>query len=268
MLLLCILLELLFSFGIAAQAKGFLLKQGMQGEQVKQVQISLNKLGYFSANTTGYFGEITKSALERFQKDNGLKADGIVGKGTWGKLSDIAKTARTGRGDMALASRSSDQRGQSLVPWNTAKNIFSIGKVATVIDIGTGIKFNVKRTYGYNHADTETLTIEDTQAMKGAVGRSWNWNRRPIILVVDGRWLAASMSGMPHAGVDSQPANVIVSGRSDDYGSGENLDAVKGNGMDGHFDIHFLYSRTHGTDKIDPAHQEAVKKAAAYIVGQ
>jgi len=32
--------------------------------------------------------------------------------------------------------------------------------------------------------------------------------------------------------------------------------------MDGHFDIHFLGSKTHGTNKVDSNHQNAVKKAA------
>jgi len=34
--------------------------------------------------------------------------------------------------------------------------------------------------------------------------------------------------------------------------------------MSGHFDVHFYGSKTHGTNKVDSAHQSAVKKAAKW----
>lgn len=250
-------------FSSAVQAKGILLKQGMQGGQVSTVQNRLKDLGYFNQSTTGYFGEITKSAVMKFQKAKGLYADGVVGDATWNKLFSNSATRTTG-----YVSRSGNiSRDSGLIPWSEVKNIFSIGSTATVIDVRTGVKFRVKRTFGYNHADSETLTADDTAKMKSVFGGQWTWNRRPIIVIVDGdgRWIAASMAGMPHAGTDSVPVDAWVSNRSEGYGYGQNLDAVKGNNMDGHFDIHFLDSRTHGTNKIDPQHQAAVKEAAEYI---
>ena len=71
------------------------------------------------------------------------------------------------------------------------------------------------------------------------------------------------MAAMPHAGVDSQPANKILNKRSQGYGRGYNLDKIKNNGMDGVFDVHFLNSRTHGTNRVDANHQKAVRKAAS-----
>lgn len=147
--------------------------------------------------------------------------------------------------------------------WTQANKVFARGSVAKVIDVRTGKSFNVKRTYGSNHADSETLTKEDTKIMKDIWGGTFNWSRRPVIVVIGGRVLAASMAGMPHAGLDNKPANVTVSGRSEGYGRGANLDAVKSNGMNGHFDIHFKNSRTHGTNRVDSAHQKAIKEAAA-----
>ncbi|MPN47989.1 hypothetical protein SDC9_195593 [bioreactor metagenome] len=98
--------------------------------------------------------------------------------------------------------------------------------------------------------------------MKEVWGGNWNWARRAVIVETDGRKIAASISGMPHAGLDSKPANVTVSGRSEGYGKGVNLDTIKGNGQDGHFDVHFLNSRTHGTNRVNAAHQQMVKVAA------
>jgi hypothetical protein len=147
--------------------------------------------------------------------------------------------------------------------WTEANKVFARGSVAKVIDVRTGKSFNIKRTYGGNHADCETLTKEDTKIMKEIWGGSFNWSRRPVIIEINGRYLAASMAGMPHAGLDSKPVNSIVSSRSGGFGRGTNLDTVKNNNMDGHFDVHFKNSRTHGSNRVDPAHQNAIKEAAA-----
>ena len=60
-----------------------ILKKGVTNEQVKELQMNLNKLGYFKENKfTSYFGESTEEAVKKFQKAYGLKADGMAGKDT------------------------------------------------------------------------------------------------------------------------------------------------------------------------------------------
>lgn len=148
-----------------------------------------------------------------------------------------------------------------LLDWNVAKDIFSINSTAEVMDVYTKKTFRVKRTMGTNHADAEALTSEDTKIIKSIWG-GFSWERRPIILNINGRKLAASMSAMPHAGIDSAPAFKVIDNRSEGYGRGQNLDVVKKNGMDGHFDIHFLNSTRHMDGKKDPQHQAAILEAA------
>lgn len=156
--------------------------------------------------------------------------------------------------------------GGCLVPWfGLGENIFSIGTKATVYDIDTGLSFNIVRSFGYNHADCETLTAEDTATFKKIFGGNWSWDRRAVVLTIGTRKIAASIAGMPHAGVDSKPLNAIVPGRSGDYGTGENLDNIKGNNMDGHFDVHLYGSKTHVDNSVDSAHQKMVQKAAEWI---
>jgi peptidoglycan hydrolase-like protein with peptidoglycan-binding domain len=144
------------------------------------------------------------------------------------------------------------------------EDIFARGDTATVYDIETGKSFKIKRTYGSNHADCETLTKNDTAIMKKIYGGTWSWERRAVIVEVGGQKLAACMTGYPHAGSDKYAANRTLSSRSGGYGRGTNLDAVKGNNMSGVFDIHFLGSRNHYNNKIDPKHQALVKEAAAW----
>lgn len=140
--------------------------------------------------------------------------------------------------------------------WFTSSQyIFPIGAEATVIDFFSGKSFRIKRTIGSGHADCETLTLSDTQTMKEIWGGSFSWVKRPVIIVTNGRRLAASMAGMPHAGLDAYKAGINVSNRSDGYGYGPNYDYIKRNGMDGHFDLHFPGSLRHKDWALDPEHQ-------------
>lgn len=144
--------------------------------------------------------------------------------------------------------------------WGSGRDVFDKGLVAIVEDIETGKSFKIERTGGTNHADCETLKKEDTNILKSIWG-GFSWDRRPVIVTVNGRRLAASMSGMPHAGRDDAPAHEYINNRSGNYGRGENFDLIKNNGMDGHFDIHLLNSTRHLDEKKDPEHQANVIKA-------
>ncbi|MCU0239423.1 MAG: peptidoglycan-binding protein, partial [Pyrinomonadaceae bacterium] len=67
------------------------LQRGANGEQVKQLQDALVKLGYMTKdqiNGGGYgkFGPRTDAALRRFQSDKGLVSDGIYGPKTQNAL--------------------------------------------------------------------------------------------------------------------------------------------------------------------------------------
>lgn len=176
------------------------------------------------------------------------------------KPNQVAKTNKT-NSTRKVASRGNNMYGELLDWWKSARYIFPIGSVAEVTDLYTGKTFKVKRTMGTNHADCEALTREDTRII-ASIWDGFSWNTRPVIVSVNGRRIAASMSSLPHAGIDSAPAFKVVSNRSQGYGRGENLDVVKNNGMNGHFDIHFLNSTTHKTGKENPEHQKNVLKAA------
>ena len=61
-------------------AKGFLVKQGMSGENVKTVQNLLIELGYNVGTVDGAFGQKTFEAVRQFQITHNLIPDGIVGE--------------------------------------------------------------------------------------------------------------------------------------------------------------------------------------------
>ena len=60
-------------------------RTGMSGGTIRLIQQKLNTLGE-KIGTDGKFGSRTAAAVQRFQRRNGLNADGAVGKATWEKL--------------------------------------------------------------------------------------------------------------------------------------------------------------------------------------
>jgi g-D-glutamyl-meso-diaminopimelate peptidase len=60
-----------------------LLSLGSRGPNVKLVQSLLNRIGYNAGPVDGIFGVLTQQAVIQFQRNNALKADGIVGPRTW-----------------------------------------------------------------------------------------------------------------------------------------------------------------------------------------
>lgn len=64
------------------------LKLGQTSEEVRQLQIKLKTLGYFTyPQTTGYFGPATQTAVKAFQKANNISPLGYVGPGTRAALN-------------------------------------------------------------------------------------------------------------------------------------------------------------------------------------
>ena len=71
--------------GLAVPYPGIVMRTGMSGGTIRLIQQKLNTLGE-KIGTDGKFGSRTAAAVQRFQRRNGLNADGAVGKATWEKL--------------------------------------------------------------------------------------------------------------------------------------------------------------------------------------
>ncbi|MBW3584310.1 MAG: peptidoglycan-binding protein [Cyanobacteria bacterium 0813] len=62
------------------------IKKGDSGPEVAQLQKTLQAAGYFGGKATGFYGSLTRAAVKKFQADNNLKVDGIVGPKTLSAL--------------------------------------------------------------------------------------------------------------------------------------------------------------------------------------
>ncbi len=152
--------------------------------------------------------------------------------------------------------------GELLEWFSEAQYVVPINADFTVVDLATGKSFNARRTVGSGHADCEPLTASDTAKMKEIWGGTLNWNKRSVLIKIDGRTIAASAAGMLHAGNEGAPGGEWTSWRSDNYGAGTNYDYVKGNDAHGHFDLHFYKSIGHSSGVENSTHQKNVLKSA------
>ena len=64
------------------------LRKGSRGEYVTLAQTKLIQKGYSCGDkgADGIFGAATEKAVKRFQQDNGLAVDGVIGPKTWEAL--------------------------------------------------------------------------------------------------------------------------------------------------------------------------------------
>lgn len=196
------------------------MKPGDMGNSVIDLQVTLQGFGY-AVSQDGQYGYDTQAAVMRLQREMGIDADGLVG----------AQTRRLIGGD-------GSGNVEKLDWWLGGNVAYARLTEATVIDVRTGVRFQIHRYGGDNHCDVEPLTAKDAAAFLSILGGEWSWERRPIWLEVGGRVIAASMNCMPHEGQH-----------------------ITGNDFDGHFCIHFYNSRTHDTNRIDEEHAACVEEA-------
>lgn len=74
---------------VSQRPRSGVLREGDSGPEVAALQQRLQKQGYFQAKVTGYYGPITKAAVNRFQQVAGMPADGIAGSDTQAALLGV-----------------------------------------------------------------------------------------------------------------------------------------------------------------------------------
>lgn len=129
----------------------------------------------------------------------------------------------------------------ALTAWPDVNTILPKKARFQIVDLETGLKFNVQRRAGDKHADVQPLTREDTKTFKKIYNGKWSWDRRAVLVKTDDRVIAASMNGMPH-------------GRG----------SLR-NGFPGHFCVHFFGSTTHRSRHVDLLHHLMIFKAAGRL---
>ena len=210
---------------------------GSTGSAVTFIQTALKSLKYYTAEITGHFGSKTEDAVKRFQKDNGLTADGVVGKTTMDKLNE-KYSGGSGSSTTNVALNSTIYN----VSWSEKNTIINAGLNKTASDAGkviltdleTGKSFKVHVQSNGNHSDVEPLTAADTATLCNIYGvgtaSAISWKRRAMILTLD-----------QGQGVTLQ---FVVSVYAQPHGQQD----ITNNNFSGQFCVHFKGSTIHSGD--------------------
>jgi uncharacterized protein YgiM (DUF1202 family) len=219
------------------------LSTGMKGQAVTQVQTALKKRGFFYPAANGVYGAATKGAVAKFQTSVNLDSDGIAGPQTLLLLlgtKGAASLWSNYRSDMPA--QDPQQSGKVILEdwFGGMEKVVKKYTPFEVIDVRTGIHWNMQRFGGWWHADVETMTKADTEAMTEAWGGTLDPTRRPVWVKIGDKYYAAGLMGFVH-----------------------NTDTISTNGMDGQICLHFRGSKIHGSGHIDEAHQACITEAFA-----
>lgn len=225
--------------------EGFtMLMMDSEGTDVIRVQMRLRDLGYLSYRPTGRYFGMTAGAVQEFQKNNELDADGRCGELTYDKLFDIAVVRKPLSPEIVVTSGpalvgSPSQYGDLADWFDVVDAAWPVGDTATVTDFNSGITYEMKRTGGTNHAEVEPVDGDAYDEYIRSYGNKPNWEKRSVLVTIGSTTYAASGFGNQH---------------------GE--DTVSDNVMDGHTCIYFQGSLSHVLGFADKEHFKMVLQAA------
>ena len=216
---------------------------GSTGSTVSYIQTALTALEYYDRQITGHYGRYTKDAVRAFQRDNNLTADGVCGAAT---LAAIQK-AYSGSSSATTTYNATVYK----LDWSYMKSnatALGIAKGASIklTDLTTGKSLNVHVQSTGNHIDAEPLTSADTTTLCEIYGVSTpnaiSYKRRPMMITTSAGQFLCSIYGQPHGAQD-----------------------ITNNGYEGQFCLHFVNSKTHGTNRVDEDHQNAINTAETLV---
>ena len=147
-------LEVLYSDNAVKAADFNVMRYGFAGEDVAQLQSRLASLKYYDGKTSGTYSKAVVSAVESFQKDNGLEVTGTADEATQEAIKTEAQRENTHAGeqlilktasisDNALAGVADIKTTEIVLDTNTDNNEFSKSMIALASVFGVALFFAI-----------------------------------------------------------------------------------------------------------------------------
>lgn len=218
-------------------------KKGDGDPDIVNIQRRLKDLGYLNFRPTGKYGDMTVNAVSSFQSTNSLPVTGVVDKDTYSAIFSFTAKRRAMNPNFVRVSglplMATPIEYGDTTEWAQANTIFPVGADAEIIDFNTRKKFKVKRTGGVNHAHIEPLTADDAYAFKSSFGGDYTWEKRSVLVKVNGHTLAASLFGNPNG-----------------------METISNNNLDGSLCLYFIASTSEFGGIMDAEHTSKILAAA------
>ena len=216
---------------------------GSTGSTVTYIQTALTALEYYDRQITGHYGRYTKDAVRAFQRDHNLTADGVCGAAT---LAAIQKAYSGSSSATTTYNATVYKLDWSYMKSNATALGIARGASIKLTDLTTGKSLNIHVQSTGNHIDAEPLTSADTTTLCEIYGvsspNSISYKRRPMMITTSAGQFLCSIYGQPHGAQD-----------------------ITNNGYEGQFCLHFVNSKTHGTNRVDGDHQNAINTAETLV---
>lgn len=120
------------------------LRQGSRSDAVRELQENLNALGYYDGSISGHYGSMTEAAVMKFQRANGLSADGVAGSKTLAKIATEmaggSSSSSSGSSSGSGSSSSSTKLDTSVTLMNGSKSdeVLKLQKMLTSLGYYSG----------------------------------------------------------------------------------------------------------------------------------
>ncbi len=219
--------------------------------RIRLLQKALISMNYLQGSADGKYGAITKAAVRLFQKEFGLKQDGIAGEKTLQAMEKAISekhkaSVRPGSNgllvDGAGMTEAPAKSEIQLLYWYEDIKPALRGKAKMkVYEPVSGLCWTLRLHSKGRHCEAEPLKATDTQIMLKAFGNIYTWEQKGVyVQLPDGRWTIAATCSVP------QPSGYI-----------------QNNDFDGHLSIHFLRDMEECKEK-DPkygvSNQQTIRK--------
>ncbi len=154
------------------------VRLGARGSVVELLQLGLTRSGCAAGEIDGIFGNKTQSAVECFQRSQGIMADGIAGSVTWNRLVPYLRgyeVVQVRRGDSfwVLANRyTTTTRAIAVANPGADPNNLRIG-TRLVVPLGFDVVYGkISFTYEYLQFCIDGLTARYPFLRSGSIGNS------------------------------------------------------------------------------------------------
>lgn len=165
--------------GALAAPESFSL--GEMGDAVLRAQLRLYDLGYTDAGATGVWRRSDAKALAAFYEAAGPRASLFSADAPRAAFMEVEEEPVT------------DVKRGGLMPWSEVKTRLKAGDSYTLTDYQTGIVIHLRFVEGEGYAGMLPAQMWDSATMSSLFGTARSIEARPVVIVIDGLLVAASL---------------------------------------------------------------------------